>query len=120
MGWTITAVIAPLARTYGPVYSSRLDWHFFPGACRLKVRTSVKPICEHCKVIKRRGVIRVICKRSPKHKQRQGEHMARISGVDLPRGKKIQYALPYIYRIRPNNAKKILAETGVSAGARVG
>ena len=38
----------------------------------LKVRTSVKPICEHCKVVKRRGVIRVICKRSPKHKQRQG------------------------------------------------
>jgi len=38
----------------------------------LKVRTSVKPICEHCKVVKRRGVIRVICTRSPKHKQRQG------------------------------------------------
>ena len=38
----------------------------------LKVRSSVKPICEHCKVVKRRGVIRVICKRSPKHKQRQG------------------------------------------------
>ena len=38
----------------------------------LKVRTSVKPICEQCKVVKRRGVIRVICKRSPKHKQRQG------------------------------------------------
>jgi len=38
----------------------------------LKVRSSVKPICEHCKVIKRRGVIRVICKRNPKHRQRQG------------------------------------------------
>lgn len=38
----------------------------------VKVRTSVRPICEHCKVIKRRGVIRVICKRTPKHKQRQG------------------------------------------------
>jgi len=45
---------------------------FFLWSVRLKVRTSVKPICEHCKVIKRRGVIRVICKRSPKHKQRQG------------------------------------------------
>jgi large subunit ribosomal protein L36 len=45
---------------------------FFPEPTALKVRTSVKPICEHCKVIKRRGVIRVICKRSPKHKQRQG------------------------------------------------
>jgi len=45
---------------------------FFPETTALKVRTSVRPICEHCKVIKRRGVIRVICKRSPKHKQRQG------------------------------------------------
>ena len=39
---------------------------------RVKVRSSVKPICEHCKVVKRRGVIRIICKRNPKHKQRQG------------------------------------------------
>src|SRR2546429_6737292 len=45
--------------------------------------------------------------------------MARIAGVDLPRDKKIQYALPYIYGIGPNNAKKILAETGVNADARV-
>src|SRR2546423_14887311 len=45
--------------------------------------------------------------------------MARIAGVDLPRDKKIQYALPYIYGIGPNNARKILAETGVSADARV-
>ena len=66
------AVITPLARTYDPVYSSRLNWNFFPETTALKVRTSVRPICEHCKVIKRRGVIRVICKRSPKHKQRQG------------------------------------------------
>jgi large subunit ribosomal protein L36 len=38
----------------------------------LKVRSSVKPICEHCKVVRRRGVVRIICKRNPKHKQRQG------------------------------------------------
>ncbi len=38
----------------------------------VKVRSSVKPICEHCKVVKRQGVVRVICKRNPKHKQRQG------------------------------------------------
>src|SRR5213079_2037106 len=36
--------------------------------------------------------------------------MARIAGVDLPRDKKIQYALPYIFGIGPSNAKKILAE----------
>ncbi len=37
----------------------------------MKVRASVKPICSDCKVIKRKGVLRVICK-NPKHKQRQG------------------------------------------------
>jgi large subunit ribosomal protein L36 len=37
----------------------------------MKVRASVKKICDQCKIIKRRGVIRVICK-NPRHKQRQG------------------------------------------------
>jgi large subunit ribosomal protein L36 len=38
----------------------------------MKVRSSVKPICEHCRVIKRAGVVRIICKKNPRHKQRQG------------------------------------------------
>lgn len=42
------------------------------GRTVVKVRASVKPRCEYCKVIKRKGVIRVICSRTPKHKQRQG------------------------------------------------
>jgi large subunit ribosomal protein L36 len=37
----------------------------------MKVRPSVKPICEKCKVIKRRGRVMVICQ-DPKHKQKQG------------------------------------------------
>lgn len=37
----------------------------------MKVRASVKRICKDCKIIKRKGVIRVICE-LPKHKQRQG------------------------------------------------
>jgi large subunit ribosomal protein L36 len=37
----------------------------------MKVRASVKKICINCKVIRRRGVVRVVCK-TPKHKQRQG------------------------------------------------
>ncbi|MBW1823587.1 MAG: 50S ribosomal protein L36 [Deltaproteobacteria bacterium] len=37
----------------------------------MKVRSSVKKICSKCKIIKRKGVVRVICER-PKHKQRQG------------------------------------------------
>jgi large subunit ribosomal protein L36 len=31
----------------------------------------VKPICDKCKVIKRNGIIRIICQ-NPKHKQKQG------------------------------------------------
>lgn len=38
----------------------------------MKVRASVKPICKDCKIINRRGAIRVICPVNPKHKQRQG------------------------------------------------
>jgi len=38
---------------------------------KMKVRPSVKKICNKCKVIKRKGVILVICE-NPKHKQRQG------------------------------------------------
>ncbi|MGE3278726.1 MAG: 50S ribosomal protein L36 [Candidatus Altimarinota bacterium] len=50
----------------------------------MKVRASVKPICEHCQVIIRRGTLRrgwhrvkkpikrIICARNPRHKQRQG------------------------------------------------
>lgn len=38
----------------------------------MKVRPSVKKMCKDCQVIKRGGVVRVICKASPKHKQRQG------------------------------------------------
>lgn len=37
----------------------------------MKVRSSVKVICAKCKIVRRKGVIRVICKNS-KHKQRQG------------------------------------------------
>ncbi len=37
----------------------------------MKVRSSVKPICKDCKVIKRKKRVMVICK-NPKHKQRQG------------------------------------------------
>ncbi|MBN2037127.1 MAG: 50S ribosomal protein L36 [Chitinispirillaceae bacterium] len=38
----------------------------------MKVRASVRTLCKGCKVVKRRGVVRVICTRNPKHKQRQG------------------------------------------------
>lgn len=37
----------------------------------MKVRASVKKICENCRVIRRKGTLMVICT-NPKHKQRQG------------------------------------------------
>ncbi len=37
----------------------------------MKVRTSVKKLCEKCKIVRRRGVLRVICA-NPRHKLRQG------------------------------------------------
>jgi len=37
----------------------------------MKVRSSVKIRCEKCKIVRRRGVVHVICS-NPKHKQRQG------------------------------------------------
>lgn len=37
----------------------------------MKVKASVKKMCRDCRVIKRKGVVRIICE-NPKHKQRQG------------------------------------------------
>ncbi len=37
----------------------------------MKVRASVKRICNKCKIVRRKGVVRVICS-NPRHKQRQG------------------------------------------------
>jgi large subunit ribosomal protein L36 len=37
----------------------------------MKVRPSVKKMCKDCRVVRRSGIIRIICK-NPKHKQRQG------------------------------------------------
>lgn len=49
----------------GVILSEAKDLH------AMKVRSSVKKICDKCKVIRRKGVVRVICS-NPKHKQRQG------------------------------------------------
>ncbi|MCW8196252.1 50S ribosomal protein L36 [Proteobacteria bacterium 005FR1] len=38
----------------------------------MKVRASVKKICRRCKMVRRKGVLRVICTAEPRHKQRQG------------------------------------------------
>jgi small subunit ribosomal protein S13 len=45
--------------------------------------------------------------------------MARIEGVDLPRNKRIETGLTYIYGIGPTRAKRILADTKVNPDVRV-
>lgn len=45
--------------------------------------------------------------------------MARLAGVDLPRDKRIEIALTYIFGIGLTTSKKILAETGISPDVRV-
>jgi len=45
--------------------------------------------------------------------------MARVAGVDLPKKKRIEYALPYIYGIGLTLSRKILADTGIDPNKRV-
>ena len=45
--------------------------------------------------------------------------MARIAGVDLPREKRVEIGITYIYGIGLSTAKKIMAETGVNPDTRV-
>ena len=45
--------------------------------------------------------------------------MARISGVDLPRDKRVEIGLTYIYGIGLSTSKKILADSGVDPDTRV-
>lgn len=45
--------------------------------------------------------------------------MARVAGVDLPREKRIEIALTYIYGIGLTRSKQVLAQTGISADTRV-
>ena len=45
--------------------------------------------------------------------------MARISGIDLPRDKRIEVALTYIYGIGPSRASEVLKTTGIDPDTRV-
>jgi large subunit ribosomal protein L36 len=38
----------------------------------MKVKASIKRRCEHCQIIRRKGVVLVLCTRNARHKQRQG------------------------------------------------
>ena len=49
----------------------------------MKVRVSVKPMCDKCKVIKREGKVMVICSKDPSHKQTQGQKELASNAADF-------------------------------------
>jgi len=53
------------------VEESLIDTNKILEVFNMKVRPSVKPMCDKCRVIRRKGRVMVICE-NPKHKQRQG------------------------------------------------
>ncbi|KAF3639398.1 50S ribosomal protein L36, partial [Capsicum annuum] len=50
----------------------RLSNSHRPNLSAMKVRSSVKKMCEFCRTVKRRGRVYVLCTSNPKHKQKQG------------------------------------------------
>ena len=49
----------------------------------------------------------------------KGELMARISGVDIPREKRVEISLTYIFGVGPTTSKQVCASTGVDPNTRV-
>ena len=45
--------------------------------------------------------------------------MARIAGVDLPKGKRVEVGLRYVYGIGPCSSRRILAQTGINPDTKV-
>ena len=45
--------------------------------------------------------------------------MARIEGIDLPRNKRVEVGLTYLYGIGPSRSREILAETGINPDTRI-
>src|SRR5262249_22570931 len=64
------------------------------------------------------GEIRDATRPTPLRTNLRNRHMARLVGVDLPRDKRIEVALTYIYGIGRTRAKQVLAATGVNADTR--
>ena len=52
-------------------------------------------------------------------KKMEERHMARIAGVDLPRDKRVEIGLTYIYGIGRTSSNRILAEAGIDPSTRV-
>ena len=53
-------------------YCHGLEQYKINRSTKMKVTSSIKRRCENCQIIKRKGVVRVVCSRNPRHKQKQG------------------------------------------------
>ena len=84
----------------------------------MKVRPSVKRMCERCRVIKRHGRTMVICTNPGTSKGRARRHMARIAGVNLPNQKRLEIELTYIYGIGQSSARRRSARSSASTRTR--
>ncbi|KAF3453707.1 hypothetical protein FNV43_RR04148 [Rhamnella rubrinervis] len=71
----------------------------------MKVRSSVKKMCEFCKTVKRRGRVFVICTANPKHKQRQGVSTLAFEG-----------SLPVASMSGGTSAKQVNFSQGMQSG----
>ncbi len=102
----------------------------------MKVRASIKKRSADCKIVRRKGRLYVINKRTPGlssardnseacgvwtpfNKQKIKNNMARIAGIDLPKNKRGEIGLTYIFGIGPSTAKYILTKAGINVDKKV-
>jgi len=59
-----------------------VGWYFFDDnfSLYMKVKAGVSKRCDKCKIVRRRGVVHVICE-NPRHKQRQGKKKQRVKAA---------------------------------------
>ena len=88
----------------------------------MKVRPSVKKICENCKIVRRRGVGHVICSdrvTSSARKNRRGSNMARIAGINIPMNKHVVIGLTHIFGVGDRARRRSAPPTGIKPTTKV-
>jgi small subunit ribosomal protein S13 len=95
---------------------AKSDWVFYRGTPIRKLEN--QEACEDIPHFTLRDSKWYNSEDYPKRKWRK-QYMARIAGVDLPRDKRIEIGLTYIYGIGRTSADKILAQAGVNPDIRV-
>ena len=74
----------------------------------MKVRASVKKMCDKCRIISgRASCASSATTPSTSSARAEEKHMARIAGIDLPRNKRIDVSLTYIFGIGRTSAREL-------------